>query len=77
MSEYGIQSAYLREGIDMGRLSKDRSTFLDKQDATDMTLLAVAQYVLDHFDGGMVTTFKKAGVELIELEVRARKVADS
>lgn len=67
---YGIQSAYLREGIDIGRLNKARTTFLDKHDATDMALFAVAQYVLENFDGGMETTFEKAG---LRLEVRVIK----
>ena len=72
MNEYAIQSAYLRKGIDVGQLNKARTAFLDKHDATDMALFAVAQYVLYHFDGGMDTTFPKAG---LRLEVRVTKEA--
>lgn len=71
MSEYGIQAAHFREGIDVGRLNAKRTAFTDKHDATDMTLAAVAQYVELHFGGGLDATFPELG---LALEVRTRSL---
>lgn len=69
MSEYGIQAAHFREGIDVGRLNTKRTAFADKHDATDMALAAVAQYVELHFGGGLDATFPGLG---LALEVRTK-----
>lgn len=63
-TEYGVQAAWIQEQIHVGRLNKARTEFLDKTDATDMVLAAVAQYVERNFDGGMETTFTRLGLRL-------------
>lgn len=64
MSKYAVQSASFSEAIHVGRASRGGRSFADKEEATDMTLFAAAQYVLNHFGGGMETTFPKAGLRL-------------
>jgi hypothetical protein len=50
MTEFGIAAAPFTPTIFVGRLSKDQTHFLDgKEDATDMAILAVADYVVAHF----------------------------
>lgn len=64
-TEYGVQAAAFTEAIHVGRLNKARTMFLaDKQEATDMVLAAVAQFVERNFDGGMETTFPSLGLRL-------------
>lgn len=62
--KYGVQTAPISGVIHVGRLNTTRTAFLDKEDATDMVLAAVAQYVKRHFDGGMVADFPGLGLEL-------------
>lgn len=60
--KYGVQAASFSESIHVGRVAD--GAFAEKEEATDMTLFAVAQYVMNNFDGGMETTFPKAGLRL-------------
>lgn len=75
--KFAVQAASFSEAIHVGRLDKQGKTFADKEEATDMTLFAVAKYVEQNFGGGMVVPFPKAGV-IMEIHVRpiATRVVD-
>ena len=52
MSEQiGIQYQPLSQAICAGRISKDQTHFLDKQEMTDEAVLAVAEMVAEKYDG--------------------------
>ncbi len=55
--KYGVQAAPFHEAIHVGRINKDQTAFLDKEDATDPVLAAVAAYVRQNFDGGLTMDF--------------------
>lgn len=63
-NEYAVQAASLSEAIHVGRMTADRTAFVDKQERTDMVLAAVAQYVERNFEGGMEATFPGIGLRL-------------
>jgi hypothetical protein len=68
--KYGVQAATLTPAIHIGRINSTGSTFTSKQDATDETLLAVAQYVTRNFNGAMQMTFTgRGGRDDIELTI--------
>lgn len=56
-AKYGVQAAAFHEAIHIGRIDKAGTQFLDKEDATDMVLAAVAQYVRQNFGGGLTMDF--------------------
>jgi hypothetical protein len=60
--KFAVQAATFSEAIHVGRISN--GAFAEKEEATDMTLFAVAQYVQQNFGGGMQTEFPKAGLRL-------------
>lgn len=64
-----MQAAAFSKSIHVGRLTKAGDAFADKQERTDMTLAAVAQYVDRNFSGAMNATFPGIG---LALEVRVR-----
>lgn len=70
LPRYGVQAAHLSEAIHVGRIHPSGERFSDKEDATDMVLGAVAQYVLHNFalpdrtGGAMETTFPRQGLAL-------------
>ena len=55
--KYGIQASSFREAILVGRINKAGTEFLDKEEATDEVLAAVANYVRQHFEGGLTMDF--------------------
>lgn len=62
--KFAVQAAAFSPAIFVGRLTKKQDAFLDKEEATDMVLAAVAQYVMRAFDGAMQATFPKMGLTL-------------
>ncbi|MGZ6772573.1 MAG: DUF7446 family protein [Mycobacteriaceae bacterium] len=73
MAEYGVQPGLFGEAIHVGRLNAKGTAFTEKQDRTDMVLAAVAQYVEENFDGGMVADFPGLG---LVLEVKVRPISE-
>lgn len=69
MSKYAVKAGYLSASIFVGRINTQQDAFLDKEEATDMSLAAVAQYVHEHFNGGMVADFPGLGL-VLEVNVR-------
>lgn len=67
--KYGVQAASFSEAIHVGTLNPSRQSFRNKEDATDMVLFAVAQYVSRNFEGGMTVTFPKTGEHGIQMTV--------
>lgn len=70
MSEYGVQAQIIGDGIDVGRLNKARTLFLDKQDCTVDVILAVAEWVEKNDDGN---TRIKVGDYRMEITVKKDK----
>lgn len=70
--KFAVMAGYMTDNIYVGRINKAGNAFIQKEEATDMVLAAVAQYVLRNFEGGMQTTFPKLG---IELEIKAYPVS--
>lgn len=71
--KYAVMAGYMTDNIYVGRINKAGNAFLSKEEATDMVLAAVAQYVIRNFandkgGGGMHTTFPKLGIE-VEIRV--------
>lgn len=62
--KYAVQSAAFSEAIHVGKLNSKGNAFADKEEATDMVLASVAQYVLSNFDGGMTCDFPGLGLTL-------------
>ncbi len=61
----GISVGTFSKTIWAGRLSKDRSRFLEgKQDVTDLALRAVGQYAKAHFDGAVRAEYSDFDVEI-------------
>lgn len=54
MSEFGIDYSPLSGAINVGKLSRAGTEFVDKHHATNAAVAAVCRYVLAHFPGGMV-----------------------
>ena len=73
--KYAVQAATFSEAIHVGKVATDGRSFTDKEDATDMTIAAVGQYVATHFDGGMTASFPRLGIE-VEVKVRAIPTED-
>lgn len=69
MTEYAVSSGMLAEAIYVGRLNPKGDAFAVKQERTDMVLAAVAEFVQNHYAGGMTATFPGLGLEL-EVKVR-------
>lgn len=69
MTKYAVQAADLSSAIHVGRVAKDGKSFADKEEATDMVIAAVGQYVEKNFAGGMVADFPGLGIE-VEVSVR-------
>ena len=69
--KFGVMGGGWSPTIWVGRLSKRGDVFLEKEDATDMVLAAVGEYVRAHFDGGLVATFPGMGFDL-EVKVTER-----
>lgn len=67
-NKFAVTAGYMSDKIYVGRVSASGNNYIQKEEATDMVLAAVAQYVIRNFEGGMHTTFPRLG---IELEVRA------
>lgn len=60
-----VRSSKLREAIHVGRTNAKGDAFLpDKEEATDLVLFAVAEYVRDNYDGGLDMTFPNANMKL-------------
>lgn len=70
--KYGVQSAVFSDGIHVGRLNDAETEFIDKEEASDMVLFAVAKYVQTHFDSKMICDFPDAGLE-IEISVKSTR----
>lgn len=71
---YGIQAAPFSAAIHVGRLSKDRTMFLDsaanpKEDCTDMAIFAVGDYARKHHGGGMKVDFDDC-VVTVKIEMK-------
>lgn len=71
MNKFAVSAGYMTESIYVGRVSQSGHSFLQKEEATDMVLAAVAQYVMRNFahpdttgTAGMHTTFPGLGLEL-------------
>lgn len=52
--QYGVQAAAFSDGIHVGRLTADGTSFKDKEDHLDAILAAVAEYTLARHNGSMV-----------------------
>lgn len=65
MTEFGVQSSFLRDAIYVGRLNKAGTEFLEKAELTDMVLFAVTEYVRDNYGGGLGITYEGAGLEVL------------
>lgn len=61
MSRFAVQAAHFSEQIYIGRTNATETAFTEKQDATDETLFAVADYVRRHFNGSMSMKFSGDG----------------
>jgi hypothetical protein len=72
--KYAVGAGYLTSNIYVGRLGKNSQSFLDKEEATDMVLAAVAEYVMRNFEGGMAATFPRLG---LNLEVKVTPLVDA
>jgi hypothetical protein len=72
--KYAVSAGYLTSDIYVGRVGKSNNNFLDKEEATDMVLAAVAEYVMRNFDGGMAATFPRLG---LNLEVKVTPLVDA
>ena len=70
MSEYGVHAQIFGDGIDVGRLNKARTSFLDKQDCTKDVILAVAEWAEKNYDGD---TRIKVGGYRMEITVKKDK----
>ena len=55
--KYGVRASFFHEAIYVGRINKAGTEFLDKEEATDLILAAVADYARQHFDGGLTLDF--------------------
>lgn len=53
MTQYAVHAGTLTPTIYVGRPNRSGQAFADKIEMTDEVLLAVAQYVKDHFGGGL------------------------
>lgn len=73
--KYGIQAATFSEAIHVGRVNKAGTAFLHKEEATDMTLFAVAEYTQKNFEGGLRVDFPAAGF-VLEVKVMPIDKAD-
>lgn len=67
MSDYGVQAQIFGDGINVGRINKARTEFIDKQDCTADVLLAVAKWVEKNHDGG---AWIKVGDYRVEITVK-------
>lgn len=54
---FGVQAGLFGECIYVGSLNSNGTVFTKKENCTDMVLAAVAQYVIDNFDGGLWVEF--------------------
>lgn len=70
--KFAVQASTFGAQINVGRVSKKGNAFLDKEEATDMVIAAVGQYVQRNFGdgdrGGMVATFPGLGFS-VEIKV--------
>ena len=65
MSEQiGIQYQPLSQEIYVGRISKDQTHFLDKQEMTDEAVLAVAEMVAEKYDGEVTMSNLDFSIEI-------------
>lgn len=55
--KFAIEASTLTASIHIGRVDKSDTHFLEKEEATDQAVLAVAQYVIQHIGGEMEMTF--------------------
>jgi hypothetical protein len=58
--KFGVQTGPFTPNIFVGKLNKAATTFLDKEDATDMVLHAVARYTRDFHDSTLVVEYDDA-----------------
>lgn len=58
---YAVQASPFTDAINIGRVNRKGDAFIDKEEATDMVLAAVGQYVIANFKGGMSATFPSMG----------------
>lgn len=61
MAKYGIQNSFLSNIIDVGRLNKDQTMFVDREDHTDAAIHAVVDHVGTRYDGklsGVIGTWR-------------------
>lgn len=73
---YAIKAGGLAPAIYIGTLNRAGTAFESKRDATDEVLLAVADYVRDHFNGGLKASFRsKTGGPDLTVEVRVTESA--
>lgn len=64
MTKFAVQAGSLSPTIHVGRANAAGDAFVEKEQVTDMVLAAVAQYVQQHFDGGMEVDFPGLGIKM-------------
>lgn len=53
MSKYGIQNGLLSDAISIGRLNRDKTLFLEKEDHTEAAISAVVGHVFGKYRGNL------------------------
>lgn len=68
MAKFGIQNSFLSNIIDVGRLNKDQSMFLEREDHTDAAIHAVVDHVATKYDGHLEANVGKYRFEITVTE---------
>lgn len=71
--KYAVQSEHFPNAIHVGILDKTERAFIDTEEATDMTLAAVAQYTRDNHSGELELDFPHLA---LTLQVKVSALAD-
>lgn len=71
--KYAVQSEHFPNAIHVGILDKTERAFIDTEEATDMTLAAVAQYTRDNHSGELEVDFPYLS---LTLQVKVSPLAD-
>lgn len=62
--KYGVSAGVFSKSINVGRLNKDRTAFLDKEDCTPEVLHAIADWVSDNYDGAAWVTIGDRRIDI-------------
>lgn len=65
MSKYAVSPGALSGEILVGELNSAGDAFKDKEPLTDMVIAAVAEYVVDQYEGSMEATYPVLGFKVV------------